>query len=202
MGILLNIIFGIIIDTFSELREAKNAKLVDTREKCFICGINKAVFDTEGPGLFERHIDTEHNMWDHLCFMVFIWLQDRDDDDGLEQYMNSCLERGDITWFPTNKAMSLTQEEQSEEIIQKGVAELKTICSKTQQDSMLRYNALSVKMTEELARMKEQIDELPAMLIETQARSELVEAQGLSLSQRRATTRKAPSRAGSLTDTR
>jgi hypothetical protein len=151
--VLLNIIFGIIIDTFSELREAKKEKLIDTSEKCFICGINKAVFDNQGPNMFTKHIEQSHNMWAYLCFMVFIWLQDRDDDDGLEQHMRSCLARGDITWFPSNKALSLVEEEKGEEKIEHGIEELKAICLKTQQ----RQNVLSNKMTEELVMIKEQI---------------------------------------------
>ena len=43
--VLLNIMFGIIIDTFSELRSAKVARLQDTTQRCFICGIDKNTFD-------------------------------------------------------------------------------------------------------------------------------------------------------------
>ena len=35
---IMNIIFGIIIDTFSELRNRKNSKEDDKFNKCFICG--------------------------------------------------------------------------------------------------------------------------------------------------------------------
>jgi hypothetical protein len=43
--ILLNVIFGIIIDTFSALREEKDEREYVTENFCFACGIEKVVFD-------------------------------------------------------------------------------------------------------------------------------------------------------------
>jgi hypothetical protein len=110
--ILLNIIFGIIIDTFSELREEKKERQLDITEKCFICNIDKSVFDMVGNGVFTRHIEEEHSMWAYLSFMVFLRNQDKDDDDGIEQYVRQCMETSDIGWFPVNKAMSLVFDEE------------------------------------------------------------------------------------------
>ncbi|KAJ1386101.1 hypothetical protein B484DRAFT_302257, partial [Ochromonadaceae sp. CCMP2298] len=55
--ILLNVIFGIIIDTFSSLRVNKLERTRDTLEVCFICGINKQVFDraSDEPEGFKTH---------------------------------------------------------------------------------------------------------------------------------------------------
>ena len=39
--ILLNIIFGIIIDTFAQLIGAKEEMLVDIKNVCFICNIDR-----------------------------------------------------------------------------------------------------------------------------------------------------------------
>jgi inositol 1,4,5-triphosphate receptor type 1/inositol 1,4,5-triphosphate receptor type 3 len=35
---MVNIVAGIIIDTFGSLREEENDKLIDKTENCFICG--------------------------------------------------------------------------------------------------------------------------------------------------------------------
>ena len=72
--VLLNIVFGIIIDTFSELRELKKNKEADIHGKCFICGGDKATFDMQGTGIFAKHIKLEHSMWAYLNFMVSAWL--------------------------------------------------------------------------------------------------------------------------------
>jgi len=108
--ILLNVVFGIIIDTFSDLRSQKNDRIADTVGKCFICGIDKLEFDRAddtGASGFKRHISNDHNMWNYLYFIIFIWEQDKDDDDGLELYVREMIEQEDISWFPVNKAICL-----------------------------------------------------------------------------------------------
>ena len=41
----LNMIFGIIIDTFSELRGNTKAKLTNMQNNCFICGLDRFTFE-------------------------------------------------------------------------------------------------------------------------------------------------------------
>lgn len=43
--ILLNCIFGIVIDAFSEIRDEKYAVEEDMKSLCFICGLESSVFD-------------------------------------------------------------------------------------------------------------------------------------------------------------
>jgi len=107
--IFMSILFGIIIDRFGQLREEKKEKLEDTTEICFICGIDKSDFDQLGGRVWQKHIGDEHNMWAYLKFMVFIWQQDQDDDDGLEQYVRSCLDTNDLRWYPHQKAMLFSE---------------------------------------------------------------------------------------------
>jgi len=107
--ILLNVIMGMIIDTFSSLRAEKNKKDVDTEEVCFICNIGKQVFDraSDEPDGFKTHVKIDHNMWNYLYFIFMLWEQDKDDDDGLEQFVRLAIDDNDISWFPTNKAIRL-----------------------------------------------------------------------------------------------
>jgi hypothetical protein len=104
--ILMNIIFGLIIDTFSTLREEKKERQRDIAQICFICGVEKSQFDLGDGGDFHHHLREEHHIWDYFSFMVFIWEQDRDDDDGLEKAVRLGLS-GDVcslTWFPRHSA--------------------------------------------------------------------------------------------------
>lgn len=120
---LLNIVFGIIIDTFSSLRADKLEKLENTLEVCFICSIDKQTFDraSDEPDGFQTHIKLDHNMWNYMYYIFMLWEQDRDDDDGLEQYVRRAIEADEIIWFPLNKAIRLdqaaTEEEETLEII-------------------------------------------------------------------------------------
>lgn len=122
---LLSIIFGIIIDTFSSLRAEKNRRMIDTTEVCFICGIDKQVFDraSDEPDGFRNHVQLDHNMWNYLYYIFMLWEQDRDDDDGLEQYVRKAIEANEITWFPIRKAIRLDQAASEEEVTVKEISD-------------------------------------------------------------------------------
>jgi hypothetical protein len=106
--IVLNIVKGITIDTFVDLREKKLDRFRRTTEFCFICGIAKITFDRKiGRSEFQRHYKTDHNLWNYLYFIIYIWQQDKDDDDGLEQFIRRAIENGDISWIPIKKMLSI-----------------------------------------------------------------------------------------------
>ncbi len=107
--VVLNLIFGIIINAFSSLREESKARIANTTETCFICGIDNQTFDrasSVGDG-FKTHIKYEHHVWNYLYYIFFLWEQDKDDDDGLEQYIRRCVTKEDVIWMPMNKAICL-----------------------------------------------------------------------------------------------
>jgi hypothetical protein len=112
--ILLNIFFGIIIDNFAELRDSKKEKMVDTKDFCFICGISANRFDKESPRAFDNHIKNDHYMWNYLKFMVHIWAQDPDDDDGLELHVREQIDRLGVDWLPMGVCMSMMKEGDAE----------------------------------------------------------------------------------------
>lgn len=57
--IVLNLIFGVIIDTFADLRSEKQLKETTLKNTCFICGLNRSAFDNKTVS-FEDHIQNEH----------------------------------------------------------------------------------------------------------------------------------------------
>ena len=123
--VLLNVIFGIIIDTFGDLRAQKLERQHNTTETCFICGIDKQVFDraSSQPNGFKAHINVDHNMWNYMYFIFYVWEQDRDDDDGLEQFVRRSVAMNDIGWFPMNKAMRLEMTKSAEEDLRNAIKE-------------------------------------------------------------------------------
>jgi len=118
--ILLNIVFGIIIDTFSELRDDKNERADQTENYCFICGIEKNKFEQLGPGSFDDHIRPggDHSMWSYLQFIIFIAEQDEDDDDGLESYIRECLDSNNLDWIPHQKAIAMLDYKDDDESVE------------------------------------------------------------------------------------
>ena len=66
----LNVVFGIIVDTFSELRAEQSETQAKMVSACFICGLESHDFERHGHG-FQHHVQKEHRMWDYLFFCTF-----------------------------------------------------------------------------------------------------------------------------------
>ena len=131
--VLLNVVFGVIIDTFASLRENLMQKGILIRKFCFICGIPSETFDRAKASAASRssgdesgagaddddkkdqsgwsfHYHHDHNMWNYAYFMISLKEQDKDDDDGLELFVRHAMDDEDVEWFPKTVAMSLNKE--------------------------------------------------------------------------------------------
>ena len=104
--ILLNIISGVIIDTFARLREERQSVEDDIRSKCFICGIESTQFDRQAEG-FETHTKQDHNLWLYIYFLHHLMKKDASEFTGQESYVHSMIQRHDLAFFPLNKAIIL-----------------------------------------------------------------------------------------------
>ena len=60
---MLNIIFGVIIDTFAELRDKKAEMEEDMQNVCFICNLERSIFDRDTQEGFEYHCINDHDVW-------------------------------------------------------------------------------------------------------------------------------------------
>lgn len=108
--IVLNLIFGVIIDTFADLRSEKQQKEETLRNTCFICGLDRSAFDNKSVS-FEEHIRCEHNLWHYLYFIVLVRVKDPTEFTGPESYVDSMIKEKNLEWFPRMRAMSLAADE-------------------------------------------------------------------------------------------
>ena len=104
--VLLSIIFGIIIDTFSQLRTEHQEKKKHMEGVCFICGVDRLTLDTQGSG-FDKHIRDEHNMWQYAFALIHIRSKDPLEYTGWEAYVAAQLQEDDFGFLPSNNALSL-----------------------------------------------------------------------------------------------
>eukprot|EP01060_Flectonema_neradi_P030314 TRINITY_DN4372_c6_g1_i1.p1 TRINITY_DN4372_c6_g1~~TRINITY_DN4372_c6_g1_i1.p1 ORF type:complete len:2743 (+),score=487.11 TRINITY_DN4372_c6_g1_i1:100-8328(+) len=104
--ILLNIIFGIIIDTFAELRSEKQKIDDDIKTKCFICGIESSEFERHADG-FDYHIKRDHNMWLYIYFIHHLRTKESSEFTGQESHVFDRMTEHDLSFFPTNRAICL-----------------------------------------------------------------------------------------------
>ena len=85
-----SLVFGVIIDTFADLRSEKQQKEETLKNSCFICGLERKAFDNKNV-TFEEHIRMEHNMWHYLNFVVLIKVKDPTEFTGPESYVHEMV---------------------------------------------------------------------------------------------------------------
>ncbi|CAF0725008.1 unnamed protein product [Rotaria sp. Silwood1] len=113
--ITLNLIFGVIIDNFADLRTEKQRNDEILRNTCFICGLDRKSFDNKHV-TFEDHIRKVHNMWNYVYFMVLINVKDPTEYTGPESYVHEMIEQRNLDWFPRMRTSSLDiQEDKNKE---------------------------------------------------------------------------------------
>jgi len=166
----LNIVFGIVIDTFGSLREEYGAKIEDMTSVCFICNIESDVFDKYGEG-WEAHVKGAHNMWNYLFFMIYISEKDPSDRNGVEDYVGDCIDQAKIEFFPTRRSLSLQG---------KGVLETETSEKDEDNDNSATKEILEkLKSTEQLST---QLDQLKAMMQKITSEMEREKRKSVNLS--------------------
>ena len=69
--ILLNVVFGIIIDTFGDLRDQKKDKDENKVTMCFVCGLEQRELKAGGVS-WAKHIGEQHHMWNYIYYLMHI----------------------------------------------------------------------------------------------------------------------------------
>ncbi|XP_017160266.1 inositol 1,4,5-trisphosphate receptor type 1-like isoform X2 [Poecilia reticulata] len=147
--IVLNLIFGVIIDTFADLRSEKQKKEEILKTTCFICGLERDKFDNKTV-TFEEHIKEEHNMWHYLYFIVLVKVKDSTEYTGPESYVAEMIKEHNLDWFPRMRAMSLVSSDSEGE-----QNEIRSLQEKLESTMRLVIN-LSGQLTELKEQMTEQ----------------------------------------------
>ena len=108
--LLLNMFNGVIVTTFSQIREESNKKEEDMKNRCYICNINRIEFQKNKID-FADHQKYEHNTNNYIKFFIFLWHIDEKDMDADQSFINECIKEKDIKFFPVNCAKSIGEVE-------------------------------------------------------------------------------------------
>ena len=68
--VLLNVVFGIIIDTFAQLRDNRRERTRLLDNVCFICGLERSLIELHGKG-WSYHFMVEHSPFAYLAFIIY-----------------------------------------------------------------------------------------------------------------------------------
>lgn len=104
------IISGLIIDTFSSMREENEKVAADIADKCFICSILRDDFE-QAAVPYQEHIKDEHNMWHYVWFKLYLELKDPVSYSSSENYAYHCMQDKQtfLKLIPIKRSFSLEQ---------------------------------------------------------------------------------------------
>lgn len=108
--ILMNILFGIIIDSFADKRAQADDFKREVKDQCFICGIRKSRFDIENIN-WNDHIYCEHNLHSYVAFLLYVQTRPKSECDGIEKAVKQSAKEGAIDFFPINRSLSIRRGE-------------------------------------------------------------------------------------------
>ena len=94
--LLINLIFGIIIDNFAERRLKRDQLTENQLSQCFVCGkLDNEIED------FSQHTKYIHNCWDYVYYIGYLNSTAYEDlVDYVDIYVKRMIDNNKVEWFP------------------------------------------------------------------------------------------------------
>jgi hypothetical protein len=116
LGVLLfDMVTGIIVDTFGELRGEAESRKETQENKCFVCGIERSKMDDMGTEFnFDDHVQSEHEVWNYLYFYAYLTRKPDTELNGPESDILAQIEDKDTSWFPSRTSWRIQENARNE----------------------------------------------------------------------------------------
>jgi len=97
--IMINLFFGIIVDTFADLRDKNSNIQYDMDNVCYICQITRDSALNQNMD-FQKHIKLDHNIWNYVYFFTYLNISNPLSFTSLEKSVIDKMSEKDISWIP------------------------------------------------------------------------------------------------------
>jgi hypothetical protein len=109
--VLVNVITGLMVDTFSSIRE-ENATREETLETdCFVCGLQRSAYEDLGlaPGSasFEAHLKEDHDLWTYVWFLTYLKKKDPTEFNGVESFVMAQVNKSSLEFLPSRNSFAI-----------------------------------------------------------------------------------------------
>ena len=98
-GIMLKIVYGMILDSFGELRQAHYLIEQDMANNCFICNVEKDECEKNNISFYE-HCNDVHNVWDYAFYMITLRMQEPSTLNSLNARNRKRIMENGVDWLP------------------------------------------------------------------------------------------------------
>jgi hypothetical protein len=107
--VLFNVITGLIVDSFTELRGASEERAATLADECFVCGLEEQEYDEQIDvgASFVKHVAQEHHWWSYVLYLAYLRDKEQTELDGLESYVLGRLKVSDFDWVPRKTCYSI-----------------------------------------------------------------------------------------------
>ncbi len=103
---MLNVINGIIVDTFQQLREEGAVAQTRKNDVCFVCSLNRDIFEKKGLN-FEEHKNQYHSMLNYVHYILKVRSSVKHDLNSIDFYVLNLIMQGRTDFLPVKKCLSL-----------------------------------------------------------------------------------------------
>jgi len=114
------IISGIIIDTFSELKEKQQEINEAMQSSCFICSLTRSELERQRVK-YEKHILQDHYMWSYARFLLYLSDTSPSNLSGPESYVKQKIKENNMGFFPIQRCIAFESSEMGEEHLEREV---------------------------------------------------------------------------------
>ena len=111
---MMNIVSGLIIDSFSIIRDQDQKSVEDKENKCFICGNTRDDIEKTTEKPFKFHVFYEHNEWNYVFFIAYLKYKKKTEFSGIESYVQKLIDDESVDWIPQKKIL-ITLENKNKE---------------------------------------------------------------------------------------
>jgi len=98
-AIMLKIVYGIILDSFGELRQVHYLIEKDMANNCFICNVEKDECEKNNIS-FEEHCNQVHNVWDYAFYMITLRMADPSTLSSINARNRKRIMEKGVDWLP------------------------------------------------------------------------------------------------------
>ena len=111
--IMIDLVFGIILGTFSEMREEERICDNDKINHCFLCHITREIIEKKNEG-FQFHREKRHNLWIYVDYMIFLKFSSPHNLNASNFFARESLDNKNISFLPSYKDNFNDEDEKGE----------------------------------------------------------------------------------------
>ena len=98
--IMIDLVFGIILGTFSDMREKERKHYNDKINNCFICHITRETVEKRKED-FNFHRDKKHYLWNYVDYMIFLKFSEVHELNAVNSFARHNLDIKNISFLPS-----------------------------------------------------------------------------------------------------